>query len=120
MRLVEGGDRPRLRPQPDVVTLGPGLLGGGEAATVPQEEFRQPMSGPKQVGTDVFAAAQQIASRFFVFGGDVDRRQGASAIQDGELARIAPIGLDAIAGPARNQSGGNHVAGDGPSGERAL
>ena len=40
MRLIESGQRPGLRPQPRLVTFGPGLLGGGEAAAVAEQEFR--------------------------------------------------------------------------------
>src|SRR5262249_56100044 len=44
----------------------------------------------------------------------------AGAVQDGELAGIAPVGLDAITWPARNQRRCDHVTGDAVSGQRAL
>ena len=83
--------------QPRVVPLRPRLLRGREAAAVPEQEFRQPMTGPQQIRADVFATAQQVAGRFFLLGRDVDRRQRPGAIQDGQLARIASVGLDPIA-----------------------
>jgi hypothetical protein len=42
MCLVERWQRPRLRPQPRVVTLRPSLFGRGKPAAMPQEKFREP------------------------------------------------------------------------------
>ena len=120
MRLVERRQRPVLRLQPLAVPLGPRLLRAGEAAAVPQQEFGQPMARAQEIRADVFATAQEIARRFFLLGRDVDRRQRAGAIEDGELARIAPIGLDPIAGPPRNQRRRDDVTGNAVCGQRAL
>ena len=63
MRLIEGRERPRLRPQPGVVALGPGLLGRGEAAAVAEQEFGEPMARAEQIGADVLATPQQSRGR---------------------------------------------------------
>ena len=64
------------------------------------------MPRPEQVGADVFAAAQQIARRFFLLGRDVDGGERAGAIEERELRRIAAIGFNAVAGTARNEGSG--------------
>ena len=68
------------------------------------------MSGAQQIGANVFAAAQQIAGGFFLLGRNVNGGQRAGAIQDRELAGVAPIRLDAIARPAGNQRRRDDVA----------
>ena len=70
------------------------------------------MPGAQQIGTNVFATAEQIASGFFLLGRNVNGRQGAGAIQNRQLAGIAPIRFDAIARPAGNQRRRDHVARD--------
>ena len=70
------------------------------------------MPGAQQIGADVFAAPQQIAGRFFLLGRNVNRRQRPGPIQHRELRGIAPIRLDPIARPPRNQRRRDHVAGD--------
>jgi hypothetical protein len=57
---------------------------------------------PREVGADVFATPQQIPGGFLLLGGNVNRSEGAGAIEHGELPRIASVGLDAIAGPPRD------------------
>jgi len=47
---------------------------------MPQHEFRQTMLGTQETGADVFAAAQEIAHRFFLLDGNVNRRQRARAV----------------------------------------
>jgi hypothetical protein len=51
----------------------------------------------KQIGSNVLATPQQITDRLFVFRRDVDRGEGARAVQDGELPSVTAIGLDPIA-----------------------
>jgi hypothetical protein len=63
---------------------------------MPQQELREPMLGPEQVGTDVFTAAQSVADRFFLLRRNVNRRQRARAIQHRQLRGVAPIRFDAI------------------------
>lgn len=63
------------------------------------------MARAQQVNPDVFAAPQQVPSRFFLLRRDVNGRQRAGAEQHRELRRIPPIRLDPIAGPPRNQGG---------------
>ena len=78
------------------------------------------MPRAQQIGADVFATAQEIARGFFLLGRNVNRGEGAGAIEDGELAGIAAIGFDAIAGPTGNQRGRDDVARDAVRGQRAL
>ena len=122
MRLVEGGQRPRLGAEPGVVALGPGLLGAGEAAAVAEQEFGEPMTRAEQIGADVFATPQQIARGFFLLGRNVDGGQRPRAVEHRELAGVAAIRFDAIARSARDQRRRNHVAGDpvAPSGRAAA
>ena len=58
-----------------------------------EEEFGQPVTGAEEIDTDVFAASQQISSRFFLLGGNVNGGERPGAIQDGELPGIAPVVL---------------------------
>jgi hypothetical protein len=67
-----------------------------------EQEFGEPMTGPEEIDTDVFPAAQQIASSFFLLGGDVNGGERPGAIQDGELPGIASIRFDAGAWAPRN------------------
>ena len=67
--------------------LRPRLLRPGEAAAVPQEEFREPMPRAQEIRANIFATAEQIARRFFLLGRDMNRRQRAGAIQHRELRR---------------------------------
>src|SRR5579864_5605634 len=91
--------------------LGPRLLGAGKASAVPQQELRESMPGSEQVGSNVFAASQQIAGRLFRLSRHMDRRERAGAIEDGEVVGVAAIRLNAITRPTRDQRGGDDVAG---------
>jgi hypothetical protein len=77
-------------------------------------------AGAQEIGADVFATAQQIARGFFLLGRNVDRGQGARPIEQGELASIAPVGFDAIAGTTRNQCRSDDVARNAAGRQRAL
>ena len=112
MGLIEGGHRPRLGSQPRLVALRPRFLGAREAAAVPEENLRQPMTGAEEVPFDVLATAQQIAGRFFLLGRNVNGRERARSIQHRQLAGIAAIRLDAVTRAPRNQRGRDHVARD--------
>ena len=94
------------------MAFGPGLLGGGETAAVAEEKFGETMPGAQEIGADVFATAQEIARGFFLLGGNVNRGERAGAIEHGELAGIAAVGFDAIAGPSRNQGWRDDVTGN--------
>jgi len=85
------------------MTFRPGFLGRRETSAVTEQEFRETVPGTQQVGADVFATAEEITSRFFLLGGNVNRGEGGGAMEDGELAGIASVGFDAIARPPGNQ-----------------
>ena len=78
------------------------------------------MPRAQQIGANVFATPQEIAGGFFLLGRNVNRGQRAGAIEDRELAGIAAIGLDAIAGPPRNQRRRDDVTRDAVRGQRPL
>ena len=102
------------------MALGPRLLGGGEATAVAEQEFGEAVPGTQEIGADVLTTPQQIARGFFLLGRDVNRGEGASTKEDRELARIATIGFDAVAGPAWNQGGRDDVTRHAVGGERAV
>src|SRR6185295_6673074 len=105
VRLVQRCNRPGLVPQPRIMTLRPRLLRAGKSAAVPQQKLREAVPGAQEIRADVLATAQEIAGRLFLLGGNMNRGEGASAIQHGELSRITAIRLDAIARPPRDQGG---------------
>src|SRR5437660_8883142 len=78
------------------------------------------MPRTQEVRADVFATAQQIAGGLFLLRRDVNRRERAGAIEDGELPGIAAVGFDAIAGPAGNQGGCDNLTRNVMRGERPL
>ena len=45
------------------------------------------MPGPQQIGANVFPTPQQIPGGFFLLGRNVNRRQGAGAIENRQLSR---------------------------------
>ena len=50
----------------------------------------------------VFPRAHQIAHRFVLVGGDVDRGELTGAMEPGERVAVAPVGLDPIAAAPRH------------------
>jgi hypothetical protein len=80
MRLLESGQGPTLGLQPRGVPCRPRLLGGREAAAMAEEELREAVPGAQQVGTNVLAAAKEVACRLFLLGGNVNRGERAGTI----------------------------------------
>lgn len=78
------------------------------------------MSSAQQIRADVFTAAEEITRRFSLVTGNVDRREGAGPMQDGELTGVAAISLDAITRAPRNQRWRDHLARYVAGAERAL
>ena len=68
------------------------------------------MPGAQEIRADVFPTPEQIARRFFLRGGNVNRGQCAGSIQHSQVSGIAAICLDAVPWTTRNERGGNHVA----------
>src|SRR6185503_20824424 len=102
------------------MAFGPGLFGRGEAATVAEQEFGEPMARAEQIGADVFATAQQIARGLFLLGRNMNRGERAGLIQKGQLTRVATIRFDAIARAPRNYGRGDDVTGNILRRARAL
>ena len=78
------------------------------------------MPRAEQVRPNVLTTTQEIAGGFFLLSRNVNGREGAGAIQNGELARIAAVRLDAIASAPRNERWRNDVARNLAAGQRAL
>ena len=112
VRVIQRGQRPGLRPQPRLVPLRPCVFGAGESPAMPQQKLRQAMARPQQVRSNIFTAAEQIACRFLLLGGDVNGGQGLGPIQDCQVRGVAAVRFHAIAWPSRNQRGRDHVTGD--------
>jgi hypothetical protein len=103
MRLLEGRQGPALCVEPRRMTFRPRLFRGREAPAMAQQKLGEPMARAEKIRANIFATAEQIARRFFLLAGNVNRDKRTGAVQHGELARIAPIRLDAIAGAPRDQ-----------------
>ena len=112
MGVLERGERRALGLQPLGVTCGPRAFGRGKAAAVAEQDVGQTMPGAQEIGANVFAAAQEIARRLLLLGGNVDGGEGAGAIQDRELAGIAAIGFHPVPRTTRDQRRGDDVARD--------
>jgi hypothetical protein len=78
------------------------------------------MAGAQQIRVHRFSTPQEIANRFLLLARNVNWGEGAGAIQDSELPRITPIGLDAIARTTRNQGRRDHLAGHVVRSEKPL
>jgi hypothetical protein len=70
------------------------------------------VSRPEEIGANVLSAAEEIPGSFFLLAGTVNGGERAGAVENRELGRVAPIGLDAIAGAPRDERGRDHVTGD--------
>ena len=125
-RLLEGEqggvERPLQRREveplgadPGPVALGP-VLARDVESPMPIEELQQPMAPSQDVAAHVLAAPRQIADRFL---GLVRARAiavSSPAAKEPDAAwRLAAVGLDPLAGPARGQCWGDHLTG-GPTG----
>jgi hypothetical protein len=85
---------------------------GAIDATVAQQEGLQPPAGAAAVIDQVGAGAAQVPDRLLARSGDADGDQLAGAVQPGQPAAVAPVGLDLVAGGSRDERGGDHLAGD--------
>jgi hypothetical protein len=83
-----------------------------EGAAVPQQELPEPVARRGEVLAHVVASPHQVAHRLLVLGGHRDGGELAGPVEPRELARIAPVGLDAVAGPDRNERRRDDLAGD--------
>ena len=85
-----------------------------------EQKFREAVSRAEQIGTDVFATAQQIAGGLFLLGGNVNGGERTGAIEHGELARIPTVGLNPIASAPRDERRRDHLARNVARLQRAL
>lgn len=65
-------------------------------------------------------APDQVAQRFMRGVRNPDGRQVSGAVQNGQLLRVAPVGLNSLAGLARDQRRRNHHASVAERGELAM
>ena len=96
--------------QPAKVGLGPATAPGVDPAVALQEAV-QPLAHAALGVLEVFPAALQVAHRLLRFVGHPHGRQLAVLEKPHQRQRIAPVGLDAVARPPRNQRGRHHRAG---------
>ncbi len=75
-----------------------------------QQEAGQLLARPAQGAHRRRAGQHQVAHGLVVGVGNPDRRQLAGTSQLGQAQGVAPVGLDPIAGTARDQRGRHHCA----------
>jgi hypothetical protein len=79
---------------------------------MPEQEGLQPPAGPAAVIDQVGPGPAQVPDRLLARGGDADGDQFTGAVQPGQAAAVAPVGLDLVAGRSRDERGRDHLAGD--------
>ena len=100
------------RVEPGEVACAPRALGSGEEAVAAEKELAHAMPRAGEIFPHVFTAAAEIAKSFFTLGGRVDLGEEIGAEELGELAGVAPIGLDALSRLHRSERGSDDPAGD--------
>ena len=80
----------------------------GIAATMTQQERRHLLALTAQILHGRLTGPGQIAHRLVEGVGHPHRRQLAGAVQLGQAHGIAPVGLDPLTGPLRDQRGCHH------------
>jgi hypothetical protein len=89
----------------------PGLTVAPDEAPA-QQELREAVPGAKEILFGGLSAAAQVTNRLLVRRGRVDLGEGARSEQQGELARVATIGLDTLPRLNGNQRRGDDLADD--------
>jgi hypothetical protein len=79
-------------------------------AAVAQQKARKLLARPAQAMRRIETGAHQIAHRLVPGVRDPYRRQLARPMKPCQAGRIPSIGLDAVAGPLRDQRGRDHDA----------
>ena len=116
---LQRGHGKLLLPEPPPVALGP-MAAAAEHAAMAREQLEHAMTPTEHVAPDVVPAAEQVAPGLLHFRRHVDRGQFPRAEQAHQLDRVPPIRLDALAGPARRQGRGHHLAGHVERAELAI
>ena len=121
--VVEGGLRGGLlegeRLQPELVAHAPAAAPRGRALAVAEQEALHPLPGDAAVVLQVLARPHEVAQRLLGRAGHAHRRELAGAVQAGEVARVAAVGLDVRPAAPRDQRGGDHLAGHAEIREQA-
>jgi hypothetical protein len=110
-RLGHGGLVEPLGAKPRLVLERPGRPAPPHPP-VTQQELAQPVPRPGEITDHVGAGAAQVPYRLLPDGGDADTDQLAGAVQPGQAAAVAPVGLDLVARRLGDQQGGDHLAAD--------
>src|ERR1051325_2775415 len=82
----------------------PFLLGATEHAAMTQEKGVDPLASATAVVKCILARAHQIAHRFVLRLGNVDRPQRTRSMLNRQRLRITPVGLDSISRLLRHPS----------------
>src|SRR5262249_35377509 len=107
-----GGERlEALRSKPHPVGRAPVSRLSPDPA-VAKKELHKSVPLARAVLDEVLSAPNEIPHRLALLGRDVDRGELARSVESCELSGVALIGLHAVAGAARNESGCDHVAVD--------
>jgi hypothetical protein len=77
-----------------------------------QQELPQPMPRPRAIFHHVGAGAAQIPHGLLLDGRDPDGDQLAGAVQPGQPAAVAPVGLDLVTRRSGDQRWRDHLAVD--------
>ncbi len=112
------GERDPL--EPGLVGAAPGADSRRRVDRPAQQELGEPVACPQLVGLGIVAGTDEIAQRLTRLVGDPDRCEVAAAQQSGELGRVAPVGLDPVAGLGRDERRGDDDALDAERGELAV
>lgn len=102
------------------VTLRPGFHAGRRAPPVPEQKLAEAVTGAQLVSLRRLPRPHQVAQHLVRGIRHPHRGQVSRAVTARKLPRIAPIGLDAIAGLHRHQRRRDAVAVDAEAGQRLV
>ena len=105
----QDGEGKALGPNPRPVPLGPVPAVAVEAAMAGQE-LPEPVAPAEELLLDILPAPEEIAPGLARLVRDGDRREIARSEEPHQLADIAAVGLDPIAGFPGCERGGHHLA----------
>jgi len=90
------------------------------ANVLAQQEGLEPLLGRLEIPERILAGPAEVPNSFVLHLGDVDRRQIPAAHEPGQRDGVAAVGLDPITGLARDERGGDDVAGQALPGQVAV
>jgi hypothetical protein len=87
---------------------------------VAEEEPAQAVAGPGQIGDHLPPDAAQVPHALLLPGGDGDGRELAGAVQPGQAAGVALVGLHLVAFAPGHERGRHHLAAHAEGHEQAV